>query len=968
MRGGKLQVTSSRLIFLSVIFVTFSGMGCLFAEEKTAEKFRFSFRGFTPSVSREEPGPGMRDVRLAHALILAGADVNERMEFGRTPLFFAGTAAVAQALVNAGADVNAKNRNGFTPIFYARNGSVTETLLSAGAKPETHPSKITPLHTAPDAKAVRLLTAAGVDVHTREVYLHLPPICTVKNGKVVEALIKAGADPLFKTEHHLSPLHLAPDEAAVKTLLASGANVNLATIYKKLTPLHLWAAEKSFSLTFLLDRENLSDKTLPAADYEEVNHYFHAVDRTRDAPKVIPLLLAASADENAKNANGETPLFYARTPEIVSLLLKHAADANVRNHAGYTPLHLAKDAGCVRLLLGAKGNPRAVTVKNQSPLHFAADAECVRLLLEAGADSSVKDRNGEMAISYVTSASAIPPLIEAMRRGGESPAKYLNEKSKKGRTPFLAAYENFSESWKSAENPLPFKNQGRSLSAVLQVFLDFGAEVNTRDARWRTMLFFMSRKADVEMLLRAGANVKITDRDGVTPLSAVLENGGEPDAVRLLLNAGADANAADRWGRTPLSCVKYDRRDVQEMVKMLVSAGAEVNPKRGLSRDGAYPLLYLAQTEETIRFLINSGAGINARGGAGEVTPIFSAAGNIPKMRMLIAAGANVNAKNTLGETPIFSSGMTPECLRMLLDAGAEVNVRDLYGRTPVFRHISSCSRDFLRMLADAGADLNGRDENSWTLLFFVRDAAVMKFLLEKGLDANARDMEGNTPLHAVSSAECAAVLLSAGADVNAKNKKGRTPLHTQVKDAEIVTLLLKSGADGNARDTGGNTPIYFQAGGNLMTLSALLEAGADVHAQNESGDTPLHLLVTRDEMVSALLEHGANGNQPNHAGRTPLHSRLLTAESLRILIAAGADVRARDAEGKTPLFTTHEKECYDLLIAAGARVQDKDKNGRFPKIINAKTAAEIAEETLRDYGNVAVPMNWEPINGDRKP
>ncbi|MBO4317775.1 MAG: ankyrin repeat domain-containing protein [Mailhella sp.] len=48
-------------------------------------------------------------------------------------------------------------------------------------------------------------------------------------------------------------------------------------------------------------------------------------------------------------------------------------------------------------------------------------------------------------------------------------------------------------------------------------------------------------------------------------------------------------------------------------------------------------------------------------------------------------AGADVNAKNCIGETPLFRAvgSDNPECVKLLLEAGADVNVEDNMGRTP---------------------------------------------------------------------------------------------------------------------------------------------------------------------------------------------------------------------------------------------------------------------------------------------
>lgn len=118
----------------------------------------------------------------------------------------------------------------------------------------------------------------------------------------------------------------------------------------------------------------------------------------------------------------------------------------------------------------------------------------------------------------------------------------------------------------------------------------------------------------------------------------------------------------------------------------------------------------------------------------------------------------------------------TTDTVKMLIRAGANVNAKDMYGRTPLHK---------------AAADIH----TTW----------MAKLLVEAGPDVNAKDGNGYTPLHVAAyfgNWSAAKVLIKAGADVNAKNNKGETPfdvakrrglwvdIRIVLEDSEVCAIL----------------------------------------------------------------------------------------------------------------------------------------------------------------------------------
>jgi ankyrin repeat protein len=140
---------------------------------------------------------------------------------------------------------------------------------------------------------------------------------------------------------------------------------------------------------------------------------------------VVPLLLAAGADVNAKAVNGRTSLLYAikaKHTAVVPLLLEAGADVNAAADDGLTALHLACSEGLdevVSLLLAAGADVAAKTAGGCTPLMCAVEGEhaaMVPLLLAAGADPAASAGGKTVLHSAATAGDVlvVQQLLAAM--------------------------------------------------------------------------------------------------------------------------------------------------------------------------------------------------------------------------------------------------------------------------------------------------------------------------------------------------------------------------------------------------------------------------------------------------------------------------------------------------------------------------------------------------------------------------
>lgn len=248
-----------------------------------------------------------------------------------------------------------------------------------------------------------------------------------------------------------------------------------------------------------------------------------------------------------------------------------------------------------------------------------------------------------------------------------------------------------------------------------------------------------------------------------------------------------------------------------------------------------------------------------------ESTPLMYAAayGSLDAMKLLLDAGADVNAKNAFDVTALLWCTNDLAKVRLLVEKGANVNVRSKQGRTP--------------LLIAATHDGN---------------SGVVKLLIEKGADVAARSQGQNTALIEAADSndtDSVRILLAKGADVNAKNAFGDTALMSAATEGnvEVMKLLMARGADVNLVDApestrvkngpialGNLTPLHVAViSGGSDAVKLLLDAGAKVDALDVRGMTPLMLAIGTDRpdigAIRLLLEKGADKNIKSKAGET---------------------------------------------------------------------------------------------------
>jgi ankyrin repeat protein len=274
------------------------------------------------------------------------------------------------------------------------------------------------------------------------------------------------------------------------------------------------------------------------------------------------------------------------------------------------------------------------------------------------------------------------------------------------------------------------------------------------------------------------------------------------------------------------------RSGANGQVERLLEKGADPNAP---DADGTPALLAatLFADAQTVKLLLDRGADPNRTGASG-TTALMWAIPNVEKVRLLLAAGANVNARSEIERTPLLVAASYPGTvglLRLLLDRGADLRAQDRTGATALGLAVRSADIEVVRFLVERGLDPNALPAGARRVGFARYDLPTTSFMMSKGLNPSPDLLLTTATWHP---AELVARWIESGANVNATNpaQYNRTPLMTAVtseaEGADTLKLLLDRGADPNVRTTEGESPLDWAIyKGDRAKIQVLEQYGA---------------------------------------------------------------------------------------------------------------------------------------------
>ena len=255
---------------------------------------------------------------------------------------------------------------------------------------------------------------------------------------------------------------------------------------------------------------------------------------------------------------------------------------------------------------------------------------------------------------------------------------------------------------------------------AMTLLLDNGAKVNATNATGATALMWAATEIDkVRLLLARGADVNIASQRGRTALQSAARSDKSAAIVRLLLAAGADPKAVDGAKANALHAAT--RGNDTETIRLIVEAGADVN---AVDFAGFTPLIHASANRnlEAIRLLLAKGADAKVRSGDGSFqkvkagtialgmwTPLTAAVSlaSPELVKTLLDAGVGINVPDVRGMTPLMLAVATDrqniDVIRLLIARGADVNAKSAAGETALDWAVKTGGKPAIAAIKAAG-------------------------------------------------------------------------------------------------------------------------------------------------------------------------------------------------------------------------------------------------------------------------
>lgn len=315
---------------------------------------------------------------------------------------------------------------------------------------------------------------------------------------------------------------------------------------------------------------------------------------------------------------------------------------------------------------------------------------------------------------------------------------------------------------------------GHSVTADLM--LKRGDDIDSRDGGGQTPLFWAAIRGSTSLtslLLENGADPNARDCTGTTPLH-VASIGGNLVVVKLLLQYGALSNAKNEWSETPL-CHAV-RRGEEDITKALLENGADADAGKSSGRT-PLSIAIAADSSKITQLLLARGANTEIKDVRGN-TPLLIAVwlNHIPqRSRSIMQIATSIKVTDTKDGTAVLEATdkidnhwiettdtlasvrpqhtSTDPCsmtATILLANGANIEAKDSDGRTPLLVAAREGCCQMMLLLLENGANIEATGPFNRTSIFVASatgNQVLVELLADRGARLDVVDDFGNTPL-----------------------------------------------------------------------------------------------------------------------------------------------------------------------------------------------------------------------------
>jgi serine/threonine protein kinase len=496
------------------------------------------------------------------------------------------------------------------------------------------------------------------------------------------------------------------------------------------------------------------------------------------------------------------------------------------------------------------------------------------------------------------------------------------------------------------------------------------------------------------------------EQNDLIPLNEYLNHGGSANANVTIYDSDSDGYSS---GSLLHCAIEHDRIDI---AKSLLQRGADPNELNNQGSTVLHQIVnkyrhvqeYTAEKSADLTFLIDKKTNftdkqdfidkkINSRCPEQKISKLLN---------LLIGYKANINAKNSRGESPLLLAVKTHNVRAVsdLLGLGANPHTTDHHNSN--LWHVLAWHRYPYQADKNPYNEYDGSkyspyaggysDEKSYS------GQAVLEIaqeLTDAKVDLNAFNNSDDIPLHTALRTNNKILfeeLLNQTKQVESKNAKGQTLLIRAVENRQVdfVKILVDKVQNVNTPDKFGKTPlmvaigtakslpaIVYPKGSQFVSPDALPRSPHDADSVGSTKQTI--------EIIGLLMSRGADPNLADENGNTALHlldnldiptlncakQNSLAMRVLDLLVSQKANPQLKNKDGNTALHLMAKKDLFPLMqrmVGYGWKPSELNNAGESPLSIAATIygiPVSIVQSLLAPHKFNAKFINYQDSDGN---